>query len=317
MSISSPRAFRAFCWGTLGYMLGVIAWGAFVRATGSGAGCGDHWPTCNGELLPRAPSQQTLIELIHRLTSGLAGLLVLGQLVWAFVAFPRRHPVRGAVVASMMFLLLEAGLGAGLVLFEWVAHDVSTGRAMAMSVHLVNTFLFLGTLTWVCFHAREGAEPLPRPLRAGQLSWVALALGGVLLTGVSGAVAALGDTLLQVSVPQGAVSLQRSPLLGVLLQLRLLHPVLAVAAAAVVLAAAGRLASLHRPLAGALAALVPVQLGAGVLNVVLKAPVWMQLSHLLIADVMWILLVWLGLHQLALPAEGRMEETPSPARLAS
>lgn len=86
--------FAAFAWANVAYNLLVILWGAFVRATGSGAGCGDHWPLCDGQVIPRAPSTEMLIEFTHRLTSGVALLGAVALLVWAFRAYGRGHRVR-------------------------------------------------------------------------------------------------------------------------------------------------------------------------------------------------------------------------------
>ena len=85
-----------FAWGVLAINIVVILWGAFVRASGSGAGCGSHWPLCNGEVVPVAVQVQTVIEFTHRVTSGTAFLLVIGLLVWARRAFPVGHQVRAA-----------------------------------------------------------------------------------------------------------------------------------------------------------------------------------------------------------------------------
>src|SRR5215471_17847276 len=108
--------FAKYAWFALAFNLLVIVWGAYVRASGSGAGCGSHWPMCNGEVIPRTPNAAMLVEFTHRVTSGLISLLVVAQLIWALRLFPRRHRVRGAAIASTFFLLTEALLGAGLVL---------------------------------------------------------------------------------------------------------------------------------------------------------------------------------------------------------
>src|SRR6476659_891085 len=105
--------FRSFAWATLGFTLAVILWGAYVRASGSGAGCGSHWPTCNGEVIPRTPTVATLVEFSHRATSGVVGLLIAAQLVWAFRAFGRGHLVRLSAVPSTVFLATEALIGRG------------------------------------------------------------------------------------------------------------------------------------------------------------------------------------------------------------
>lgn len=307
-------AFRRFAWANLAVLFLVIAWGAFVRATGSGAGCGDHWPTCNGVLIPRAPSAQTIIEFTHRVTSGLAGLLVLLQLGWGLWAFPKKHPVRGPLWATTVFLVLEAAIGAGLVLFEWVAHDVSVARALSMAVHLLNTFLLLFAQTMVCFYAAFAAKPAFWFRRLKEGLWVNLGLLGILVSGLSGTVAALGDTLLFVSVPLGKVQ-ESNVLLQTLLQLRVSHPLLAIVASFAVWTAAARLyqVAAYKRLAAALAALVGGQLFLGMWNVILKAPVWLQLTHLLLADALWVLLTWAGLSLLA-RGEGEAPASLSEAR---
>src|SRR5690606_23810418 len=184
--------FRRLAWGALAYTLLVILWGGYVRASGSGAGCGAHWPLCNGEVVPRSATAETLIELTHRVTSGLALPLVLVLLAWAFRAFPKGSPVRKGAAFVVAFMVLEAAVGAGLVLFEQVAYNASIGRAYWMASHLVNTFLLLGALTLTAHAARGGAMPRLRGSgRRGPL--VGGALLGLLVLGASGAVTALGD----------------------------------------------------------------------------------------------------------------------------
>ena len=163
MSASPTRAsaFTRFAWTVLGYNLLVVAWGAFVRATGSGAGCGKHWPTCNGEIVPRAPGVETAIEFAHRSTSGLALLLVVALVVWAFRAFPSGHAARKAAVGSLVLMLVEALVGAGLVLFGWVAKDASFARGWVMAIHLTNTFLLLGALALVADWSRHAGGLAP------------------------------------------------------------------------------------------------------------------------------------------------------------
>jgi heme A synthase len=302
--------FAKFAWLTLGYNVLVILWGAFVRATGSGAGCGSHWPTCNGQIIPRDPSIETLIEFSHRLTSGLAFLLVLAMLIWAFRAYPRKHIVRLGAVLSMFFMVTEALIGAGLVLFERVATDVSYARAVWMAAHLLNTFILLLFITLTAWWASGGAR---FPLR-GQ-GWTGAATLGALvlmtLIGMSGAVTALGDTLLHLNV------IHTNPVVGeTLLALRVYHPTLAVGIAFYMLVVLTRL-MLDRlsPTAFRLGIgfnlLYVAQLGLGLLNVWLKAPVWMQLVHLLITDILWIMLVLFSATILAT----RSQEKPAPVRV--
>lgn len=293
----TPLAFRRFSLGTLLFTLAVVAWGAYVRATGSGAGCGDHWPDCNGELIPRAPTLQTLIEYAHRITSGLSLLLVVAVAVWAFRVVPAGHMVRRAAVWAVGFMLLEAALGAGLVLLKYVALDASVQRAIAMSLHLINTFLLLGAMGTTVLHAHLGDGRVSLA-KGGALAALTLSGAlGLLVVGVSGAIAALGDTLQQLSV--------RGAFVDALIALRIAHPVLAVSCVVLlsVLASAvwaRRSEPNTRRAVVALTVLVLVQLCLGLINVALKAPVWMQLVHLLVADLVWLALVAVG--RLALDA---------------
>ena len=153
----APRRFAAYAWCVLAFNILVVLWGAYVRASGSGAGCGSHWPLCNGEVVPRSPALATIIEFTHRVTSGLALALVAGLVAWAFRAFPRRHPARLGAVLSLAFILSEALIGAGLVLFEHVAKNASTARAWSLSAHLVNTLTLLACLALTAWWASGGA----------------------------------------------------------------------------------------------------------------------------------------------------------------
>lgn len=288
----SQGSFRRVAWATLAVTLGVILWGAYVRATGAGAGCGSHWPTCNGEVLPRAPSVKTLIEYTHRLTSGVAFLLTLLQLVWAFRAFPRRHVVRFAAVASMFFMVTEAAVGAGIVLFERVAGDTSIARGYWMSAHLINTFLLVAAMTLTVLWASGG--PLPRRSSGTPTYVLVSGLLGVVAVGVTGAIAALGDTLFPAKTLSEGLAADVSQTAHVFVQLRVYHPIVAGVVAAYLLFATGFVASQRPALlkpARLVSALVIVQIGAGFLNLILLAPVAMQLVHLLLADLVWMALV--------------------------
>src|SRR5512138_2248211 len=108
---------RRFAFWTLGYNLAVILWGALVRATGSGAGCGAHWPLCNGVVVQRSPALETMVEYTHRVLSGVDVVLLAVLVVWAVRSLPRRHAARAAAIASGVALLLEAAAGAALVKF--------------------------------------------------------------------------------------------------------------------------------------------------------------------------------------------------------
>jgi len=296
VAVASPagtgaRNFTRFAWATLAWNIAVVLWGAYVRASGSGAGCGNHWPLCNGEVVPHAPAIQTIIEFTHRAMSGVAFFAVAGLLVWSLRLFPRAHRVRKAALASFVFLIAEALLGAGLVLLDYVGANNSAGRALYLSLHLANTLLLLAALALTAWFSRDS-----EPARGRISRLVAAALPVALLVCVSGAIAALGDTLFPaVSLSEGI----RQDLSGTsdfLLRLRVFHPVLAVLAGvffgsiAVSLLRAKQRPEAHR-ISLAVLILTVAQLCAGAINLALLAPVWMQILHLLMADLVWISLV--------------------------
>ena len=287
--------FAKFAWGVLAYNLLVVLWGAYVRATGSGAGCGSHWPLCNGEVLPRAPQIETIIEFAHRLSSGLALILVLWMIIWAFRAYPKAHPVRKGAAWSMFFIITEALVGAGLVLFEWVAHDASMGRVISMAVHLINTFLLLAALVLTAWWA-SGGEAINLKGHGIQTWLFAMAFILMLTLGVSGAITALGDTLFPSASLAEGIQEDFSPQAHFLVRLRIWHPIIALITGGFLLFLAGFIAMFRinptiRKFAAALAGLFVLQGIAGLVNLVLLAPVWMQLVHLLLADMVWLTLV--------------------------
>ena len=310
--------FARYAWLTLAYNVAVVLWGAIVRATGSGAGCGSHWPLCNGVVVPQSPRIETIIEFSHRLTSGVALLLVVGLLVWAFRARPRGHASRKAAGWSMLFMVGEAAVGAALVLFRLVADNPSMARALFMATHLVNTFLLLGALTLTAHFASGGT-----PFRWRRQGWagvsVTLGLLGLLLAGVSGATAALGDTLFPSQSLAEALRQDLSPTAHLLIRLRIFHPMIAIVAGmfAAFLAMQWLPRAETRRLAAWTLAFVLAQIGAGVANVLLLAPVWLQVVHLLLADLLWIAFVRLGASALAvLDGEAPAGAAAVPARVS-
>jgi cytochrome c oxidase assembly protein subunit 15 len=170
-------------WLVVAWNLVVILWGAFVRATGSGAGCGQHWPLCNGVALPRDPTVETVIEFTHRATSGLALLALLALVVAVWRARPAGHPARRAAGWSMLFMLTEAGVGAGLVLFELVADNQSMARALFMAVHLANTFLLLGAMTLTARWLEDRPGGLSIAGRGGRAALLGALTVGLLVVG--------------------------------------------------------------------------------------------------------------------------------------
>jgi heme A synthase len=291
----STTGFRRFALLTLAATLAVIVWGAYVRASGSGAGCGSHWPTCNGEVIPRARGAATLVEFAHRATSGLAFVLVVAQLAWAWRLYPRGHGVRRTAAAAVILIVSEALIGAGLVLFEMVAANRSVARAAWMSAHLLNTFALVAALALTGWRAGAGARAR-EPVSPGMGAALLLGLAGTLLVATSGAITALGDTLFPVRSLAAGWQQDLSASAHLFVRLRVFHPVLAVLVGAGLLAATGAMVVRDHPpqaraAATSVAALVLAQIVAGLLNLALLAPIPLQMVHLLLADLVWIALV--------------------------
>ncbi len=295
--------FARFCWFVLGFNLLVIVWGAFVRATGAGAGCGSHWPLCNGEVVPHSPTFETVVELGHRLTSGIALVLVIAMLYGAWKRYPAGHRVRSGAVTSLVLTLIEALIGAGLVLLEYVANDASSARGFWVAGHLVNTFLLVGSLTLTAWWAHGGAA-LDWQRRDAPRFLLAAALGGMLLLGASGAVTALGDTLFPAATFAEGKQMTFSPQAHLFIRLRIWHPFIALVVGCLVTAAAyscgrGSDNSEARPFAVAAIALFAAQIGLGLANMWFLAPIPLQLAHLLLSDLIWISMVLLTATALA------------------
>jgi len=278
-----------------------------VRATGSGAGCGSHWPTCNGEVIPPTHQVETLIEFTHRLSSGLALLFVLGLLIWAWKIYPKGHRVRKASGAAMIFIISESIVGAGLVLFEWVAGNISTGRVIVMGIHLLNTHLLLAAIVLTAWWA-SGGKSLRLSDQTGTIKWrFTIGIFGVLLLSMAGAVTALGDTLFPAASLIEGIRQDLSPASHIIVRLRVWHPVIATLVGLYLIQFAFSLASDGRSIwkrrfAFGLGTLFALQLAAGMVNLILLAPVWMQIVHLLLADLVWLFLILLAAETLSLPS---------------
>lgn len=187
--------FAKFSWAVLVWVVLVILWGAVVRATGSGAGCGSHWPSCNGEIIPTPRAIQTVIEFFHRMMSGGALILILILLIWGLRISPKGSPQRIGVIGSAVFIIVEALLGAGLVLLKLVNENTSALRAVAVAIHLLNTFILLAFVALNAWWASGGKRITLRGQGRLLPALLGIGLAGVAVIGMSGAVTALGDTL--------------------------------------------------------------------------------------------------------------------------
>jgi cytochrome c oxidase assembly protein subunit 15 len=291
-----PKALVGYAWTVVAYNVLVILWGAVVRATGSGAGCGDNWPLCNGDFFPHHPRLATVIEFAHRSMSGVSAFLVIGLVVWTFYEATRRHRARWAAVASVILLFTEALLGAVLVLGGYVQNNISTARVVMQSIHFTNTLLFLGALSLTAWWLGDvpgttDQKPSLQP-RDHFLIWPAwMALIATIVVGATGSVAALADTLFpSPSLLAGFASdfAANSPLL---VRMRWVHPAAAVVGFCCVI---WLVIKVRSRLSWLVAGLLGLQFVLGIADVLLLAPTGIQILHLLGADLYWIALVCLA-----------------------
>lgn len=291
----SRTNFAKYAWGLLCYNLAVTVLGVYVRATSSGDGCGDHWPDCGGAYVAFNAHGKTLIEYLHRFSTELDGLFVIGLVIWAFLATSRRALPRFSSIVALGLTGVEALIGRHLVDNHLVASNASPARAIWISAHLVSIFLLLGTFTVTALWA--SGTRAPRFRGQGMVGW-ALLFGfiGAILLGVSGAMSALGDTLFKADTLAQALRQDFSATAHFLIRLRIFHPLIAVSVGVYAVLIAGLLSHLRpspqvKRYAQWLGGLFIVQIGLGTLDLFMLAPIWMQLVHVLFADLLWLTMV--------------------------
>ena len=306
-SLPSP-ALRRFAWAVLAYFIAVILWGAVVRATGAGAGCGNHWPLCNGTVLQHSAGVNTMIEFTHRITSGISFFSAVGLLVWTYSGTMRRHLARPAAISVVVFTLIEAILGALLVKLGLTAQSQSPLRPWYLALHLTNTLLLLAALTLTAHMLSRKQGYLRGTIRVVTPVGAVAGVIVVLIVGVTGSLAALGDTLFPATSLGSALAADFSSTSGWLVRWRWTHPTIAFLASVfliwILVRAAHR--SVHwdnRGLSALVLVLLAAQYVLGVLDVLLLAPVWLQTAHLLGADVLWAALVVLTARLTLQPVE--------------
>ncbi|RXH56566.1 Heme A synthase, cytochrome oxidase biogenesis protein Cox15-CtaA [Granulicella sibirica] len=282
-----------FAWAVVGYNVLVILWGALVRATGSGAGCGNHWPLCNGQVIPLAPRIDTVIEFTHRMMVSGATFAILGLLAWTFYATVKGSAARVMAVVSTILLFNEAFLGALLVKLGYVTGNQSVGRVVLLSIHLSNTLILLAALTVTAVVL--GTGQMWSSLRNGRNSIIVLfGILATLIVGVSGSLAALGDTLFPSTSLSAAMAQDFATGSPWLLRVRWVHPASAVLAGAFVIWLVAKAWTTRRIPALWVVGLLAFQFGLGLLDMLLLAPVWMQIIHLLGADLYWVAIVMMA-----------------------
>lgn len=285
--------FAKYSWFVVAFNLVVILWGVFLRASKSGDGCGQHWLTCQGEVIPSAPELKTVIEYSHRITSAIAFFAVLGLVIWTFRKFQKGDPIRRTAIISFFFIITEAAVGAGLVLTGNTADTLTAARPFWMAGHLINTFILLAFLTLTARYA-SGGKALISGIAAKYKLVIVVGIAAIFIVGVSGSIAALSNMLFPSGSLAEGMAKDFSPTSNILLRLRLLHPITAILTSVFLVFLTGWLAkesgnerSVKR-WSNILAILVLAQIAFGSITLFLLAPILLQLGHLFLADAIWI-----------------------------
>ena len=297
--LSNPRGreisrVARLAWTVLYWNVAVVLWGAYVRATGSGAGCGNRWPRCDGDVVGASAKAQTMVEFTHRMTSFISLLMVTGLVVWCWRVTKKGDWARYSAVLAAVFLLNEALLGAAIVLLKHVGNDQSAGRILFLCLHFGNTLLLLATLSLTATWLSNGSRSFTLNPQWREVGSIGLGLLATMVTGITGAVAALADTWFPATSLPSSLAQDFSSRTPALLRVRLLHPAVATIAAGYVLWVVWRSSRGRNRFSRSAIALIVlffVQVGVGITNVLLLTPVWLQVVHLFVADVLWVLLV--------------------------
>ena len=289
--------FSKFSWFLLVWTILVIAWGTVVRATNSGAGCGNFWPLCGESLIPTFEVFHTGVEFLHRAMSGLLILLVIALVVWGSKHY-KHDPLQKKVVWGVLgFTIIESILGAGLVLLGLVEDNDSHLRIAAVSIHLLNTFFLLGIITVNAWWSNH--PPVEANSSKASRSITIAYLVAIAIIGATGAITALADTLFPSTSMQHTLEEQLQPGGHILIYLRIYHPIIAILLGGLLFISLryflpGGTATVRRVKIGLMAAIL-LQVVLGFANILLLTPLYIQVLHLVTADLIWIFCVILFL----------------------
>lgn len=306
--------FAKYAWFVLGYNLLVILWGVFLRASLSGDGCGEHWLTCGGEVIPSAPEMKTQIEFFHRITSSLAGIFVIGLLISSIVKKAKEKTEQSRLllkmsVLSLIFIIIEGVVGGLLVLTGNTAANWTPTRPYWMAAHLINTFTLIAVLALTAWFASGGKSFSLFKAERKFLLLLIVAIAGIFIVGMSGSMAALSSMLYPSSTLAEGIAKDFSASSHYILRLRVFHPILSVLLGLFLIGLAGWLKkqsdgdSSTIRWANILSILVVAQFVSGIVTILTLAPIVMSLIHLLLADAVWIAFVLMTASFLALKKE--------------
>lgn len=306
------QGFATFSLITLLYNLLVVAYGVFLRAAGLGDGCGENWPLCTGSKNPEKGSFATFVEVTHRLSTTLVGLFAIIMVIWAVRYFAKGHPVKKYAIGFLLLTLVEGLVGRHLVLHGLVTGKDTVERALWMALHVLSTFILLGCNMGAVL-ASSGIRPI-KLKGQGVVGWlIAFGFVGTILLGVSGAISAFGH-----QVRPDVHGLSERLQLGAFWasKLAIAHPVGSASIGLFMFLMCGLVQHLRPDPAVKTACrwvmiLLGVQLGVGLVNILLKAPIPIQMIHLVLADLNWISMVLLATAAFAVGIEP-VEVRPAP-----
>jgi heme A synthase len=273
-------------------ILSILA-GAFVRATGSGDGCGSTWPTCKGKIIPQLSDSSEVIEFSHRSISGI--LLIVTLIIF----IKSRNMSKGTIIRTTVnfltfFVIFEAAIGAVIVLYEWVGLNSSLPRIIAVPIHLVNTFGLLACYA-VLYKVLLNNFKNIKQLWDRRFVFVAFLF---LLSGATGSITALADVLFpSASFYEGLMEdFDRTSEL--LTRLRILHPIVATGLSVALIIESRKIQKDYKIDVKFLQLLVIVAVTLGVLNVLSNIVLLLSIFHLAIADLLWITYIYVSMDKI-------------------
>ena len=294
-----PGLLRLLAWTGSALTLGLIVLGGIVRITGSGMGCGDHWPRCNGEWFPPL-DLPTLIEIGHRWAAGLVSLVVLGLATIAWLHHRNDRKLRDPATLAALLLIAQVLLGAitvKLSLPPWV-----------VITHFANAMALLAVLIVAALRAGEGRGPAPiRPPGGSQRLVRGTAGFGFLVILFGAQVANFNAGLLCLGLPlcNGTLLPPTTPLAS----LHWAHRVLAFLFLGLVLTLTFRQLRSSDPAGRTLrrwtvivSGVTILQLGIGAAMVTRLLPPGFRVAHLLVGTLLWASLVVLVFYSNRAPA---------------
>ena len=273
-------------------ILSILA-GAFVRATGSGDGCGSTWPTCKGKIIPQLSDTSEIIEFSHRSISGI--LLIVTLIIFT----KSRNMSKGSITRTTVnfltfFVVFEAAIGAVIVLYEWVGLNSSLPRIIAVPIHLVNTFGLLACYA-ILYKVLLNNFKNIKQLWDRRFVFVAFLF---LLSGATGSITALADVLFpSASFYEGLMEdFDRTSEL--LTRLRILHPIVAIGLSVALIIESRKIQKDYKIDVKFLQLLVIVAVTLGVLNVLSNIVLLLSIFHLAIADLLWITYIYVSMDKI-------------------